>query len=82
MSREFIFIYNAKGGKFHEALDLIHKYVSPSTYKCSLCMITYNVKMKEIWKNFISSSNHKFKFLHIEDLLQFNLETYKDQLYI
>ena len=80
MVREFIFIYNARGGRFHELLDLIHKYASPSTYKCSLCMITYNIKMKESWKNFISNSKHEFKFLHIEDLLHFNLEAYKDEL--
>ena len=46
--RKFIFIYNAKGGRWNSTLDLVHKYVSPSTYKCSLCKITFNIGMKEI----------------------------------
>ena len=41
--RKFIFIYNAKGGKWNSTLDLVHKYVSPRTYKCSLCKITFNI---------------------------------------
>ena len=49
--RKFIFIYNAKGGRWNSTLDLVHKYVSPSTYKCSLCKITFNIGMKEKWKN-------------------------------
>ena len=31
---------------------MIHKYVSPHTYKCSLCKITFNIGMKEKWKKF------------------------------
>lgn len=78
--RNFIFIYNAKGGKLYEALDFIHKYTSPSTYKCSLCMLTYNWKMREKWKNFINNSNHKFIFLHSDDLRAYNLLEFKDKL--
>ena len=36
--------------------------------------------MKDKWKNFIKSSNHKFTFLHIEDLESYNLEKFKNQL--
>jgi len=78
--REFFFIYNAKGGKFNEILDFIHKKTSPSTYNCSLCMITYNFKMKEKWKNFLKNSSHKFLFLHIEDLVKYKLEKFKNDL--
>ena len=45
--REFILIYNAKGGKLNSTLDLIHKYMSPSTYKCNLCKVTFGITMKK-----------------------------------
>tara|TARA_Y100001936_G_C15744254_1_gene492639 strand:- start:9 stop:368 length:360 start_codon:yes stop_codon:yes gene_type:complete len=78
--REFIFVYNAKGGKLNYILDTIHKYASPSTYNCKLCQITYDFKMKKSWKNFINKTPHIFKFLHLEDLKEFGLEEYKNHL--
>ena len=43
-----IFVYNANGGFFNGFSDYIHKLVSPKTYECSLCAITYdNLGMKK-----------------------------------
>ena len=78
--REFIFVYNAKGGKLNYILDTIHKYVSPNTYDCNLCQITYDLKMKKAWKDFIHKTPHIFKFLHLEELREFGLERYENQL--
>ena len=78
--RDFIFIYNAKGGKWNGTLDLIHKYLSPATYKCNLCKITFDIVMKKKWKDFIKSSSHNFIFLHKEDLIKNNMENYQNQL--
>jgi|TARA_B100000787_G_scaffold163728_1_gene145675 hypothetical protein len=78
--REFILIYNAKGGKLNSTLDLIHKYMSPSTYKCNLCKVTFGITMKKKWKNFINSTQHSFTFLHKEDLKNNNLEKFKNNL--
>jgi len=36
-----IFVYNANGGLVNSWLDTAHKIVSPSTYSCSLCAITF-----------------------------------------
>ncbi len=78
--RNIIFVYNAKGGKWNYILDTVHKYASPSTYECNLCKITHDLKMREAWKKFIESSPHNFKFLHLEELEEYNLLNYKHDL--
>ena len=70
--RNIIFVYNAKGGKWNYILDTVHKYASPSTYECNLCKITHDLKMKDAWRKFIESSPHHFKFLHSEELEEYN----------
>ena len=53
---ELIFIYNSKSGIVNEFLDFAHKIVSPSTYNCNLCAISYgNFTMKKKWSDYISS---------------------------
>lgn len=42
--RNIIFIYNAKGGQWNYLIDTLHKYLSPKTYECNLCQITYDLK--------------------------------------
>ena len=79
-SKNIIFVYNAKGGKWNYILDTVHKYASPSTYDCNLCKITHDLKMRESWKKFIKSSPHNFKFLHSEELEELNLLKYRDDL--
>lgn len=78
--KEIYFIYNAKGGKWNYIVDTVHKYVSPSTYECSLCQITYDLKMKKAWKDFVEKTPHKFYFLHSEELSDHGLEKYENQL--
>ena len=59
------FIYNAKSGKANAALDWAHKIISPNTYSCSLCSITYgNWGMKPIWKKFIEQLPYDVEFLY------------------
>jgi hypothetical protein len=51
MSDKLIFVYNADSGILNAIKDLIHKNVSPETYPCSLCAVTYdNLGMKREWK--------------------------------
>jgi hypothetical protein len=51
-----VFIYNAKSGLFNGALDYVHKIVSPGTYACSLCGLTYGLLgMKTEWEAFVQS---------------------------
>lgn len=69
MSDKLIFVYNADGGIINMFKDLIHKNVSPETYPCSLCAITWdNLGMKREWKQFVNSLGRKVEFLHRDEL--------------
>ena len=69
--RKMIFVYNAKSNLFSRFTDYVHKAVSPSTYQCSLCMLTYtNLGMKKEWKEFIESLQGEKVFLYKDDFLK------------
>lgn len=38
---ELLFVYNADSSLFAQAKDYLHKTVSPDTYQCRLCQLTY-----------------------------------------
>ncbi len=58
-----LFIYNANNGLFSKTTDFAHKIISPSTYNCSLCNLTYgNFKMEKQWASFINSLEYKVEF--------------------
>ena len=78
--KKLIFIYNAKGGQWNYLIDTLHKYLSPKTYECNLCQITYDLKMRKAWKDFIEESPHDYKFLHLEELSEFGLENFINDL--
>lgn len=71
MSDKLIFVYNADSGVFNGIKDLIHKNVSPETYPCSLCAITYdNIGMKREWKQFVNGLGRTVEFLHRDELAE------------
>ena len=78
--KKLIFIYNAKGGQWNYLIDTLHKYLSPKTYECNLCQITYDLKMRKAWKDFIEESPHDYKFLHLGELSEFGLENFINDL--
>ncbi|MDJ0597232.1 MAG: GTPase [Crocosphaera sp.] len=52
-------------------LDIGHKIISPDTYECNLCNITYGVlKEKKEWKAFRESSDNELEFLHKDEFEQ------------
>lgn len=62
---ELIFIYNADSGAINKLIDFTHKIISPSTYNCQLCSITYgSFAMKHQWKHFLEIIPHKKIFLY------------------
>ena len=64
-NKKIIFVYNADGGLMGSTLDVIHKVVSPSTYQCSLCTITYGaLTEKKEWKSFRKNLKIPTEFLH------------------
>jgi|LWDU01.1.fsa_nt_gi hypothetical protein len=60
---ELIFVYNAKSGIVNGIIDYAHKNISPETYACNLCALTYNNfgKIKE-WDTFIRELNRPISF--------------------
>ena len=67
--KELIFIYNAKSGLVNEMIDFAHKIVSPETYDCNLCAISYGTfTKKKRWSDYINSLPIKSTF------------TYKDKI--
>lgn len=63
--REFIFVYNANGGIFASVVDFGHKILSPSTYNCRLCYLTFGTfSMKEEWKAFLERLPGQKFFYH------------------
>lgn len=65
MKPQIIFVYNADGDLFNSVTDFVHKIISPSTYACKLCALTYgSFTMKHEWKSFIEYMPFKKIFLH------------------
>ena len=72
--KDLIFIYNAKNGIFNELLDYAHKILSPETYDCSLCKLTYNNfgKIRK-WKEFLDSLHFNIIFTYKNNLKKLEL---------
>jgi hypothetical protein len=63
-----IFVYNADSGPISGLLDIGHKILSPSTYECSLCALTFDTfTEKEAWKEFRKSVGVPMEFLHRDE---------------
>ena len=59
-----IFVYNVDSGPGALLLDAVHRVVSPSTYACNLCDLTYgHFTMKREWKDFIGGLRWPVTFL-------------------
>jgi len=63
-----LFVYNADSGKLNALLDSAHKIVSPSTYNCQLCQLTYGLmNEKQAWKAFREQLDEEVLFLHRDE---------------
>jgi hypothetical protein len=68
---DLILVYNADSSFFNIIKDVLHKIISPSTYQCNLCTLTYGtVRMKEKWKAFIDKLKILAEFLHRDDFVR------------
>lgn len=66
---KLIFVYNADSGLLNSMKDWAHKVVSPQTYTCSLCALTYdNLGMRRPWREFIQGLDYEVEFLHRDEL--------------
>lgn len=67
-TKKLVFIYNAASGLRNAFLDSAHKIISPKTYDCNLCDITFGVfKERTAWKNFRKNSAQDMEFLHKDE---------------
>ena len=68
---KLIFIYNANSGKHNALLDTMHKIVSPNTYNCNLCDITFGLFTEnKTWRKFRETSKVEMVFLHKDEYLK------------
>lgn len=68
---KLIFVYNANSGFLDKILDGAHKIVSPSTYDCNLCAITFGAFSEdELWKAFREHSETAMEFHHKDEFLK------------
>ena len=66
--KRLIIVYNANAGIAAGVMDSVHKIVSPSTYPCRLCSITYGlVAMKREWRLFLDGLGMDLVFHHRPD---------------
>ncbi|GAB3818369.1 hypothetical protein [Pontibacter rugosus] len=62
---KLLFVYNAETGFFNKLTDMVHKIVSPDTYACSLCALTYGkFTMFEDWAEYLQSLPLKVEFIY------------------
>ena len=67
---KLVFVYNADDGVFSAVTDTIHKVLSPSTYQCQLCQITYGLTtMHKDWRRFLEGIDAEKEFLHRNEFI-------------
>ena len=68
MTGQLLFVYNANSDLFSTVTDFAHKMLSPATYECKLCALTYgNFTIKKEWKSFIEKLPVETVFLHKDE---------------
>lgn len=66
-----ILVYNADGGVLNALGDMVHKILSPATYPCSLCALTYGpFTMRAAWRTFLDRLGLPVLFLYRDELRQ------------
>ena len=68
---KLIFVYNADSGLMNTLIDIGHKALSPQTYECNLCGLTFGlVSEHKQWKKFREESDTEMEFLHRDEFEQ------------
>jgi len=66
--QKLVFVYNADSGLRNLIIDGAHKILSPSTYECKLCEITFGAFTENnVWKKFRTESDLEMEFLHKDE---------------
>ena len=68
MPYRLLFVYNADGGPLTGLKDMFHKILSPATYPCSLCAVTYGAtSMRPEWQQCIKNLPVPVAFMHRDE---------------
>tara|TARA_R110001592_G_scaffold85976_1_gene253781 strand:- start:1534 stop:1959 length:426 start_codon:yes stop_codon:yes gene_type:complete len=71
MSTKILFIYNANSDTGSKLLDFAHKIISPATYNCALCSLTFgSFTENKQWKAFrerLLANGYELEFLHKDE---------------
>ncbi len=66
--RRLVIVYNANAGIVAGVMDSVHKLVSPATYPCQLCAVTYGLtSMRREWRAFLDELGLETLFHHRPD---------------
>ncbi len=66
--KTLVFIYNAKSGKINATVDFLHKTLSPGTYSCNLCALTYGMfSERETWRNYRRQKDINMEFWYKDE---------------
>jgi len=66
-----VFVYNADSGAMNTLLDSAHKILSPATYQCQLCQLSYGIfNENQAWKSFREGLSEEVVFLHKDEFEQ------------
>lgn len=67
---KLLFVYNADSNFFSLIKGTAHKLMSPETYPCNLCKLTYPfASMDKEWKTFVKSLPYQTEFLHRDEFV-------------
>jgi hypothetical protein len=66
-----LFVYNDDSGPVAALRSVLHKWLAPETYPCSLCALTYGTThMRAPWKKFVRQLKPPPRFLHRDEFLR------------
>lgn len=66
-----VFVYNADSGFIEALKDGVMKVLSPSTYPCRLCALTFGLAtMRPRWRRFVEGLGVRVEFLHRDEFLE------------
>lgn len=70
-SPKFLIVYNADGGLVNMVKDGLWKILSPDTYPCSLCAVSYGpVSMRAAWRKYLKTLSNEVVIHHKDDFAE------------
>jgi hypothetical protein len=68
--RTLLFVYGNDSGVVNSVIHAIHKIVSPATYTCNLCALTYGpLRPRAAWSRALAKLGAETMFLHRDEML-------------